>query len=188
MLPHPSCALLASLDDGGELLLWECCFPTHRLGSAPSWDTTEGSALASAESGAIHQLARLPGTFQAAAWLSIAAAAVVAAEPSGLTVFCRAPDGRWLQGAKLVAPGETETGESGSWLSLHAFASVVPDTEPARALQSECSGFALRADGWLGLWRVSLQAEAVQVSTFVWVGQGEISGATCATPLVRPAC
>ena len=182
LLPHPSCALLATLDDGGQLLLWECCFLSHRLGPASSQQAAQGTA----ESSAIHQLARLPGTFQSAAWLSLAAAAVVAAESSGLSVFCQALDGRWLKGPMLAAPD----GPSGPgfWLSLHAFANAVPEAmEPPHVLRSECSGFALRSDGWLGLWHVSLQAEAAQPPAVEWVGQAEISGATCATPLVRAA-
>ena len=132
------------------------------------------------------QLARLPGSFQAAAWLSLAATALVAAEPSGLSVFCRAPDGRWLQGPKLAAPDGP--GVPGLWLSLHAFANAVPvAAESSHALRSECTGFALRSDGYLGLWRVSLQAGPAQPPAFEWVGQAEISGATCATPLVRAA-
>ena len=182
LLPHPSCALLATLDDGGELLLWECCFQAHQLGPAPSQEAAQGSA----ESSAIHLLARLPGTFQSAAWLSLTATAVVAAEPSGLSVFSRALDGRWLLGAKLAAPDGP--GVPGLWLSLHAFANAVPEAaETPYALRSECSGFALRSDGWLGLWRVSLRADAAQPPAFEWVGQAEISGATCATPLVRAA-
>ena len=182
LLPHPSCTLLATLDDGGELLLWECCFQADQLGRPPSPETDQSSA----ESSAIQQLARLPGSFQAAAWLSLAATALVAAEPSGLSVFCRAPDGRWLQGPKLAAPDGP--GVPGLWLSLHAFANAVPvAAESPHAMRSECTGFALRSDGYLGLWRVSLQAGPAQPPAFEWVGQAEISGATCATPLVRAA-
>ena len=121
-----------------------------------------------------------------AAWLSLAATALVAGEPSGLSVFCRAPDGRWLQGPKLAAPDGP--GVPGLWLSLHAFANAVPvAAESSHAKRSECTGFALRSDGYLGLWRVSLQAGPAQPPAFEWVGQAEISGATCATPLVRAA-
>ena len=182
LLPHPSCTLLATLDDGGELLLWECCFQADLLGRPPSQQADQGSA----ESSAIQQLARLPGSFQCAAWLSLAATALVAAEPSGLSVFCRAPDGRWLQGHKLVAPDGP--GVPGLWLSLHAFANAVPvAAESPYAMRFECSGFALRSDGYLGLWRASLQAGPAQPPAFEWVGQAEMSGATCATPLVRAA-
>ena len=179
-------ALLASLDDSGELLLWQRCFLGRRPGAAPSplEEAAHGGALVGAESSAIHQLARLPGPFQAATWLSLTAAALVAAGPSGLCVLYRAPDGRWQQEAGLAEPDEAFG--AGTWLSLHAFANdAAPDAEPPRAPRSECFGFALRSDGWLGLWCASLPSEGAHAPTLTWVGQAELSGAACAAPLVR---
>ncbi len=189
VLPHPRLGLLATLDRAGELLIWDCSFQAQQLTRTTPQPASHGAipelSPHGAESGAVQKLVRLPGSFQAAAWLELAAPAAVVAQPSGLRVFHRiASESCWQQGLQLVAPDAQ--GKPGAWRSLHAFAGPALEAELPHAQPSECSGFALRADGWLGVWRVSSPAGASQPKAFEWLGNAELGDSTCvATPLVR---
>lgn len=183
MLPHPRKGLVATLDSGGELLLWECGFPLGNEGPlipAAEGGIPEAAPAHGVDSRTLHKLLQLPGVHTAAAWLHTCGAALATAGSTGLRVFFRtgpAQNRRWEQGPSLAvacAPA--------SWLSLHVF---VQNPEPGDTWPAQQqTGFVLRSDGWLGVWRVAGSAEG-NPETLELLGSAELGECACAAPLAH---
>lgn len=182
MLPHPRNGLVATLDSGGELLIWECGFQLQNNADPPVSPAAAGIPEAAPAHGVdsrmMHKLLQLPGVHTAVAWLHAAGAVVVTAGSTGLRVFLRAglPLKRcWQQGPSLTIIGAPAT-----WLALHTFVR----NEPADGWPSQLAGFVLRSDGWLGVWRAACSAQG-QPETLELLGNAVLGECACAAPLAR---
>ena len=184
MLPHPRNGLVATLDSGGELLIWECGFQLQNNADPPippaEGGIPEAAPAHGVDSRMMHKLLQLPGVHTAVAWLHTCGAAVVTAGATGLGVFLRTgppQNRRWKQGPSLTMVGTPAT-----WLALHAFAR---NPDPGDAWPSQQAGFVLRSDGWLGVWRAAASAQGEPPETLELLGSAELGECACAAPLAR---
>lgn len=164
LAPHPNCSLAASLGAAGELLLWQSsAFSSKTAARGGASDGLVGlgddeakaalreapDALEAAQ-GSPTCLLRLPGHYEAIAWLPSSAAdgaSLVALEADRARLYGRSSNGSWLASSSVHIPlptaqtdctADAQAPARHRWICAHALA-------PTAAAPEATSGFALCA-------------------------------------------